>query len=359
MVPRRSGLAQTHSDFVAREDAPISMEDLLSQDTPQISLHVTSSTNAALVALSWPHTLMDVMGQQAFLSAWSLVLAGRESEVPPVLGAREDKLCSIIGAPTGKKEEYILKSKQLKGLAMLQFGARFAWDMLTGPTPETRTVCLPQAFVNKLRRQAQADLDDPQGKEETPFISDGDVLSAWTMRIVASSLPQPRPMTALHAMNARFLLPELVNALFPDVATGPLGPIALNNRQHLMGQATEAQVLASLREQLVTGDPSTLLYSDPNALLMPFTDWTKAKFFHVADFSPAVVRAGDNSISRFNPPGTPFFHQASSRRPNPTARLMVVNLGKDHGDNYWLTLTLSPPAWTKLEESLNEEKCSE
>jgi hypothetical protein len=358
---------QNFGDFAVRNDAPMTIEDLLSGDTPQISVHITSFTNATLVGLSWPHTMMDVMGQQAFLHAWTLVLAGRESEIPPVLGAREDELCAIADAPAEKPEEYMHKSKQLKGFAMVQFGARFAWDMLTGPVPETRTICLPKKVVAALRQQAQSDLADPSGEKETPFISDGDVLTAWTMRAVATSLPSPRPMTALHAMNARFRLPSLVNAqgvylqnmlvpgftfISPDVARGPMGPIALTNRQHLLEQATEPQVLASLREQRISGGPSTLLYSDANALLMPVTDWTKANLFKMADFSPAVVSAGETGQMRCNPPGTPVLHHAQTRRPNAGARLMVIILGKDWAENTWCTLTMSTSAWEKLLESV-------
>ncbi|KAH5266811.1 hypothetical protein HBI72_078730 [Parastagonospora nodorum] len=362
-----TGLGPDHfSDLAVRPDAPKTMEDLLAGDTPQMSVHITSFTNATLVGLSWPHTLMDVMGQQAFIQAWSLVLAGRESEVPPVLGAQEDELCAIADAPAENAEEYIHKSKQLKGMAMVQFGARFAWEMMTGPAPETRTICLSKKVVAALRSQAQSDLPDPVNGEEKPFISDGDVLTGWTMRAVATSLPSPRPVTALHAMNARFRLPSLINAkgvylqnmLVPgftfipaDTARGPMGPIALTNRQHLLEQATEAQVLASLREQRVSGDPSKLLYSDANALLMPFTDWTKAKFFQSADFGPAVVRASDEQ-SRCNPPGSPIFHHASSRKPNQTTMLVVIILGKDFDDNYWITMTMSPNAWRNIENSL-------
>ena len=261
---------------------------------------------------------MDVMGQAAFLSAWSSVLAGRATEVPPVLGAQEDVLLALTDdATSAPQEEYVLKSKQLKGLAFVKFGARFAWDMLTGAKPLTQTIHIPKSVVTTLRARAEADLTNfhigatttaEQGENKMPFISDGDILTAFTLHCIASSLPAPRPLTALHAMNARFRLPSLINAkgvhvsnmlvpgftfLDPAMSTGPLGTIALHNRQKLLEQATEAQVLASLREQRVSGDPSTLLYSDADALLVPFTDWTKAKFFTSAiDFSPAVVRAG-------------------------------------------------------------------
>jgi hypothetical protein len=253
---------QHFSDLAVQPNAPKTLGQLL-RDIPQISVHITSFTDATIVGLSWPHTLMDVMGQQAFLHAWSLVLSGRESEVPLVLGAQNDDLCAIADAATGNAEEYMHKSKQLKGLAMVQFGARFAWDMMTGPAPETRTICLPKTVVAAIRLQAQNELPNQGNDEERPFISDGDVLTAWTMRAVATSLPSPRPITTLHAMNARFRLPSLINAkgvylqnmLVPgfifvssDMTRDPMGSIALSNRQHLLQQATEAQVLASLRE---------------------------------------------------------------------------------------------------------------
>lgn len=76
--------------FAGRTDAPPTLEDFVHSDIPQLSLHITSFTDATLVALSWPHTLMDVMGQTALLQSWSLILAGRTFEVPVLLGAQDD-----------------------------------------------------------------------------------------------------------------------------------------------------------------------------------------------------------------------------------------------------------------------------
>lgn len=352
--------------FAARPDAPATLKDILSPDTPQISLHITSFANATLVAILWPHTLMDIMGQQALLHAWSLVLAGRESEVPPVLGAHEDVLRTVLEESDEKPKEYILKSKQLKGLALVKFVARFAWDMVRGPAPETRTICLPPGGMTQLRLQASANLVATNGEKKDTFISDGDILTAWAIRAVAASLPHPRPMTALHAMNARFRIPSLVDSsgvylqnmvlpactfLSSDVTTGSLGAIALSNRQHLAKEATEAQVLASLREQHGTPDPSRLLYSDADALLVPFTNWAKARLLHTADFGRAVVRSGDKQSIRCNPPGTPIYHHVLPMCPKRATKLMIVVLGKDYGENYWLTMTMSPKAWRYILES--------
>jgi hypothetical protein len=357
--------------FAAPENARETLEDFIYTDAPQLSLFITSFNNATIVSLSWTHTLMDVMGQQALLHAWSLVLAGRESEVPPMLGAEEDALLAAVDAPAEKEEEYSLVHKRLKGWSMAMFGFRFAKDMLQNRVVEMRTIFLPAKAVAELRRQAQGDLAAQDDKVEKPFISEGDVLTAWTLRAVASALPSPRPVAALHPINARFRLSSLVQAsgvyihnmalaafaLIPaEAATGPLGHIALENRRQLMEQSTEPQMLAYLREvrrELGTGsDPATMLYCGSDALLMPFTNWTRAEIFKTADFSSAVVRAGETGQSRSNAPGTIVFQHAHSLGQARPARNLIVVLGKDHDDNYWLIGSLLPQAWAKIEEEL-------
>ncbi|KNG50040.1 hypothetical protein TW65_02958 [Stemphylium lycopersici] len=362
-----SGPQQT-SCLATRSDAPATLQDLLADDTPQISVHMTSFTNATLVGLSFPHTMMDVMGQSALLQAWSLVLSGRATEVPPVLGAKEDMIRTITDTIDPNPEPYVLKPKLLQGLGMLKFGARFGWDMVTGAAVESRTMCLTKETMTQLREQAEDDLSASSDGEKAPFVSDGDILTAWSMRAVAlSSAPSTRPMTALHAMNARFRLPALANAqgvylqnmlvpaytfLTPELSRGPLGPIALANREALKQQATEAQVTANLREQRVLGDPSAMMCTEPTAVLASFTDWSKAKIWGVVDFGPAVVKAGKEGKARKNPPGSVLFQHCTSRRPGTVPRLFVHVLGKDFEGSVWVTMSMVPAAWREIEASL-------
>ncbi|KAH7135086.1 hypothetical protein B0J11DRAFT_517565, partial [Dendryphion nanum] len=359
----------TFRAFAAREDAPSTVEDLLYKDTPQLSLHITSFNNATLVGLSWPHTLMDVMGQYGLMLGWSLVLAGKESEVPPMLGAREDVLAAAIEASSEKEgEEYRLQSKQMSVWTLIRFGLRMAWDgMFTSPS-EPRTIFLPQKMVADLQNQARADLAEVKGGlEDVPFVSEGDVLTAWMMRLVATSLPQPRPVTALHALNARFRIPSIAQSggiyvqnmavaaftfLSPETATGSMGSIALENRNHLVEQSAEDQVLAGLRHTYKTGSNAVFMCGPPDAVLMPFTNWTRANVFKTVDFSPAVVQAGETGQSRSNAPGTIVFHQAFSLEINRSARNVIVILGKDQNGNYWINPIVSPQAWVKIEEAL-------
>lgn len=359
--------------FAARENAPVAFDDFLDQDMPQLSLHITSFNDATLVGLLWPHTLMDVMGQQALLRSWCLVLAGRESEVPTMLGAREDPISAALDTPL-EEEDFKVGEKQLMGFRKLSFGVRFALDLLWNRAVETRTIFLPKKAMAELRCQAHADLAARNGtSDKASFVSEGDVLTAWAVRAVASSLPQPRPVTLLQVLNARFRLSSLSGAsgvyiqnmavaaftfLSPEVASGPLGFIALENRRHLMEQSTEGQVLAFLRQlrrapNKSGSDPATVVCSEPNALLMPFTNWTRAEFFNTIDFSPAVVCTGDTTKPRSNAPGTLVYHHASSMQENPAARNVIVVLGKDHSEGYWLTGSLLPPAWAKIQEQIN------
>jgi hypothetical protein len=360
--------------FAARQDAPTTLDDFIFNDIPQLSLHITTFKDATIIGLSWPHTLMDVMGQQALLRGWSMMLAGRQSDVPPVLGAREDEICAV---QTGhaEREEFKLREKVMGAWGLITFGVQFALDLVRNPVVETQTIFLPQSAVAKLRQQAEMDLSPSGGDKPPPFVSDGDILTAWATRAVASSLPQPRPVTVLHALNIRFRLPSLIEApgvfiqnmavaaytfLSADCARGPLGPIALENRRHLLDQSTEGQVLAFMHELLKDsksgGDPRVLC-GDSNALLLPFTNWGRANIFKAADFSPAIVEsanaASTNAASRRSPPGTITYHHADSMIQTSTARNVVVVLGKDHDDNYWITgVQLMPSTWTKIEEDI-------
>jgi len=363
---------QEFRTFSARGDAPATLEEFIHSDSPMLSLHITSFTDATLVGLSWPHALMDVMGQRALLHAWSLVLAGREPEVPTLLGAHEDAVIAAAEMSSGSVEELKLGAKRLATSSMIWFGARFGWDLLTSKSVETRTICMPKRFVEELRQQAMAEIAAEHGEEKDVFISEGDALTAWALRAVALSSPQPRPVTALHALNLRFRLPSLINAggvyvrnmaiaactfVSAETATGSLGAIALENRRCLSEQATEPQVLAFLRE--LCADPAlvanpVVFCGDANAILVPFTNWTKADFTKIIDFSSAVVSGDrtDEDERAGSKPGSLTFHHAQSLREHPASRNVFVIMGKDYGDNYWVTATLHPPTWDVIERDL-------
>ncbi|PHH93229.1 hypothetical protein CDD83_9499 [Cordyceps sp. RAO-2017] len=63
--PKPTDGPSTHPDgelfrsFAARRDLPSTVSGLAERRTPQLSLHITSFADATLVAVCWPHTLMD------------------------------------------------------------------------------------------------------------------------------------------------------------------------------------------------------------------------------------------------------------------------------------------------------------
>jgi hypothetical protein len=52
-----------------RQNAPEKLEDYLSSDEPQISVHAVSFVDATLLSIRWGHWHMDAMGMSAFLKA--------------------------------------------------------------------------------------------------------------------------------------------------------------------------------------------------------------------------------------------------------------------------------------------------
>jgi hypothetical protein len=70
---------------------------------------------------------------------------------------------------------------------------------------------------------------------------------------------------------------------------------------------------------------------DSNAILVPFTNWTKAEFTKIIDFSPAVVSGNraDEDEKGGSRPGSLIFHHAQSLREHPASRNVFVIMGKD------------------------------
>ncbi|KAH6869537.1 hypothetical protein B0T10DRAFT_501491 [Thelonectria olida] len=359
-------------EFVVSSDTPVTVFDLLYRDSPQISLRITSFTDASLVSLVWPHTLMDALGLQALLEAWSLVLAGRESEVLAVVGAREDVALMSVGPrrASGKadeaEEDLKIAHKRVQGVWLILFGLRFLWSLFWDGPCETRSIYLPREAVTRLRGRAVEEAKAvASSADETPFISDGDVLTAWFTKLVVSSEPRQRPVTILCAFNLRFWMKSLMQStgvylqnlavatftfLSPVLAEGSLGSIALTNRQNLLEQTTQPQLRAIMRtvvNESQDGNP-TFLFGQSNMLLVIVTNWEKAKIMTSADFGPAVIRPGETGATRRNPPGMmSYFYYFPMKENMMTKNVMVVS-AKDHEGNYWLSGTLLPRAWAKL-----------
>ncbi|KAE9963289.1 hypothetical protein BLS_009439 [Venturia inaequalis] len=200
--------------------APGNLIDYISKDTPILSLHVLSFKNATVVCLRYSHMLMDVMGQNALLQAWCLVLSGNASQVPELLGAREDALGDAVSdlASRTVREEYTLGRKQLKGWQTSMFNLHCAWSA-----------------VDKLRERAQNDLATLD--KEKSFLSNGDILTAWYAQTLARSLPTSRPISLLQSVNLRFRLAALKGgAYINNLLISGWSTLPANSKQLLLAQ---------------------------------------------------------------------------------------------------------------------------
>ncbi|KZL80494.1 ankyrin-2 ankyrin, partial [Colletotrichum incanum] len=348
------------SPLMRQPGDPTCFEDYLYQDKPMIGLQITTFKDATLVSLGFSHIMWDAMGLKDLLDAWSLTLQGRQSEVIPLI---ENDPLALLGktpstataatsaTPPSPPEQYKHVGKQLGVLQLLTLGLRQALDKFLNKNSmeEFRTVCVPAAYVDLLRKDAlqalqhenssmsrvSASKKEHEAALPVSFLSDGDVLCAWwTRKIIASRVRNPtkssKTIAILNMMGLRGvmaqagLLPKsgalVGNAIAPVpallrardlVADGPpgLGRVAGALRLAIAQLSTRPQVEALLalqrrshgnqEENQVDNNKTTTkkgngkpglpaLFGDGGMHMVVCTNWTKADFFKV-DFSPALV----------------------------------------------------------------------
>lgn len=172
------------NSFARDLSTPCKLEDYIYTDAPQISLHVVSFSDATLVTFIWPHFFTDAMGVAAIFDAWTLVLNGKENEVPNLIGFDYDPLGFYGSSP---KDKYLLANKLLRGLNLTIFGVRYLletfWEKRC-TKEEHRTLCVPASIFASIKKAALKEVE-----AQKTFISDGDVLIAWLTRLVLKEMP--------------------------------------------------------------------------------------------------------------------------------------------------------------------------
>lgn len=345
-----------------------------------MTIHVTTFSDATIVAIMWPHSLMDAVGQGDLLKNWSLIMAGREAEVVPVLAAKDDILRELENQESqGDRSEFKLGSQRMSKSNLATLYARNLWYRLRGGQLATKMICVSKAVHGALLNEARGQvtrISKEQGKEL--FISDTDVRVAWFVKIMASLEPDSRSMLAVTTLNPRYCLASLRSAggVFLEnmtllqctsvpakLAKGNLGEIALHHRHNLQEQATEEQVLAylrCLRHEKEAGKELLPLAGDANSRFMFINDLTRINLIQAVDFGPAVVRVGGGPESRNNPPGTvvSYYYRSLKEEP-PKDQPYFVVYGKDHGENFWILGNVNLRTWEKIGEELHrlEREC--
>lgn len=193
------------------------------------------------------------------MNAWLAELNGLA--IPEFVGFDHDPMSPLIGEVSG--ERYVLRSQMLAGSRLFFFVLRMIFDLILQPKSEPRILQIPDRFLQEMRREALADLRKECKGEDAVFVTNGDVLLAWWARTVLSSqnLAGSRPVAIGTALNLRKTLEkELPRGTFignavstafafltaHELATIPLGSIALRIRRAIQQQRTTEQVKAQL-----------------------------------------------------------------------------------------------------------------
>ncbi|KAK8087331.1 hypothetical protein PG994_002305 [Apiospora phragmitis] len=363
--------------LVMGPDVPQSQDDYLYSDRPALGLRVVSFSDKTVVVLHWLHSLFDAVAMGAVLDAWTLALQGREEEIPTPQGVREDPLAEFGMYPT---EKHVLADRRLYTSGLVKYGANNILD-ITWRRKANRVVCVPKAFLDKLRAQAMDDL--AAAGYENPFVSEGDVLVAWFSRIAAQNIPKdsdrtetlfdagqlPQKVAIQNAYGQRptlekdhLLLPGrpylsncvgFVIALLParELHAKPLGHTALALRRALETQGRRAQLEAYAA--VVRDDPKNKiipLFGNAGMQLLMFSNWQKARLFET-NFSSAAVRPRDEEEEEAKKkPLRPSYVQAMQSPYSFPDGFMIP--GKDALGNYWIGGDRVQTFWEMMEKEM-------
>lgn len=364
-------------ELKARDDVPSSLQDHLCSDDPPLELHVFTFSDATIVILNFPHFLTDAVGVSKLVENWCKVLAGRPDEVETL--SESDPLDTVGGGKgrTEPVEDHVLTQYKLAGWSMIVFALNFVYDLVFGPKMVTRAIFLPEKSVAALKQTTIASIPSDAGSQgngvtEKPFVSEGDVIAAWAIRNIGLGLGPKckRTMAVMNVFELRGRLRQafdsstayVQNAFFvlttiftvKEAQNLTLGEIALRLRSSTVEQTSEAQVEALVRDQRAAIQKSDrpAVFAKRDSILLPFSNWGKARFFDVVDFSPAIIQTGSRTGSKRNDPGKPVLFLAcdASPKPNPTHRNVINIIGKDPLGNYWITGMLAQAAWKEVEK---------
>ncbi|KUI64228.1 hypothetical protein VM1G_10984 [Cytospora mali] len=371
-------------------DMPTKFSDYLKNDQPIMSLHVASFNDGALVTITWPHAVTDMMGMHGLIQAWCEVLGDREDNVPEMIGVHKDPMRSL--GRLKLREKYVFAGAHLSALQLLQSLVHMVMDRMTHGEMESKTICLPATSMSKLKMDAG--IASGSGKA---LITEGDVLAAWLARQACSILPlsSDRPVTLSIPFEARSKLPMIFprpstaemeswgevyrpspvyigNATFMThlhipasaVLSAPLGEVAHATRAAILQQTSESQIKAASYEMrrrqegfggLLSKLRLPLKYTTPDSMPVTVSNWSRMNVFDTLDFSPAVINKNIGVVTRSMTglkAGRPTYNHVDILSPSMDDRNKFHISGKDHQGNTWITGRMASAAWDAMEEEL-------
>lgn len=358
-------------DLGIRGDIPKTLAEMVDRDLPQLSLHIVSFQDATLVSLSWPHSVMGCQGYTDLIQAWSLVLSGNESQVPHYSGANQDELLEIeTQEDPSTREELLVQTHRLTGLHLLMFIIRFVLSLRVSRV--VKSIFIPKRALERLHDSCKQEVSQTAtaaANAESP--DEATTLLAWFTRLAASGSSNTKPVTIIRMLsvtrgvssllqqagvNSHNMTMHTFSFLSGAIARGPLGPLIQEHTRHVEEQTTQKQCLSWLRmyRNSTQGGSSFMPFFGPsNAHPVVCNDLGVSDGIRSADFGGALLEPPDTIGDR--PPGSMtcyYYHIINSKLG--VGLDCIYLLGKDHGENLWVTAALPASTWTKVEAALED-----
>lgn len=342
---------------------PTTMDDLVDKDAPQLCFKVISFLDATILAVTFSHCSWDISGLQGFMKSLELVLAGREDEVPSMLGGKTDILSELASQHHDSSLDPALLN-MVGGMA--QTGQPRAYNSGL----EERILRVPLTVFQRLHEYIS--IDSPEENEEDLLSYQPDELFlALLVQQIARSQSAPRPLKLLNIFNARLLVPQIAKSkgiysqnlvllapqiLDDELAVGPILQTVLAQRECFAQAAVPKNVTRSLYTILgaikadidITGLANS---GEEESVLV--NNLVRLSSYIDVDLSPAVVRQGDTSPKRRNGLGTADLCFLTLPG-NSYGMMRITTVGSYNGNACWLFGELPPRAWEQIYEALAE-----
>ncbi|EPQ52427.1 hypothetical protein GLOTRDRAFT_140191 [Gloeophyllum trabeum ATCC 11539] len=354
---------------------PMTMDEFTdpAHDRPCFNIHVTHfrDGSVACLGITFPHIFCDGIGIAQMLWTWLSLMRDPNAPVPALMGFDKDPFAALEAQYDFSAESPAAAPAAPPGRTKAQEWEDILYEMrlqeeFEKHPKETRTVYLPGAMVQQMRREAIAELRQRKaaGEDVPDFLSENDIVIAWWIKVVFGE-PTPedekKPLIALVGSSLRKRLPEVFppNSAYVHNATLAFAsaPVPVAAVAHLsvasLAAASRAALLAQQRDRATLQRAvAQKLWSNRvgNAPVAAAahgtwhftTTWTDARCLEW-DFAPAA-RGGE---IRDGAPGSvrAFSGGLVLNGPFPARGLLTV-LARDKDGGYWLQPCLRREDWS-------------
>ncbi|KAM0543811.1 hypothetical protein ACHAPJ_012118 [Fusarium lateritium] len=258
-------------------------------NSPLLCVHLTFFKDAAVVALSCPHTLADQSGVANIVKAWLAVVEGKAP--PEMVGFTDDvlgherfsKISTEIGDRKGRMR---IRGKKDQALV----AARIALDIVK-EKEVSHVVFLPIELVHHLREKARNTFTDEDKLAKD--ISNGDVITAIFVKLVVNDFQVRGRIPELEAEKGDGYIHNALHFATTNFTISPftrLHEIALQNRKAITKALEPTDIeagVSTLREIAKHGQ--VMLICEPHHKLYAASNWCGA--WRGIDFSKAAPKS--------------------------------------------------------------------